>query len=284
MTGTSFTQETFDGPIPGIPGAIIREAGRLPDHLPNARVIGPETEVAPGALLFVVPGVARYLVRGGTAIEVAPFPGCDRDAARLFLRCSARGTLIHQRGEVPLYGAAMVAPGGTCVAICGLSGAGKSTLAFELSRRGWLLLAEDITRVSRDGSNMMAWRGDDAVSLWRDACEAAGLVISRLKRVRAGLERYYVPLAPASVPARLGVIAVLRIAPGPGIFELSRDQRREILPGCVFRPRQALALGLRDIHARMIAQVAESCRMIVLDGAKQSPITEIADRLVQAIR
>ncbi|HEX4078920.1 MAG TPA: hypothetical protein VHX61_08625 [Rhizomicrobium sp.] len=283
MTDDSSEGQGFDGPVRGIPGAIVREVAGLPEHLPNARIIGPATEVAPGALLFGVPGIARYLIRDGQSIEVAPVPDGDRDAARLFLHTSARGTLIHQRGELPLQGAAMAAPGGTCVAICGLSGAGKSTLAYELSRRGWLLLAEDVIRVSWSGSKALAWPSDDAVTLWRDACEAAGFFVPELKRVRAGLERYYVPLAPATTPAELNVVAVLRIAPGPGTFELTREQRLEILPGCVFRPRQVLALGLRDTHARMIAQVSGNCRMVGLDGAKQTPIREIADRLTQLL-
>jgi hypothetical protein len=284
MTGDSLAVHRLNGPIPGIPGAFVREVARLPEHLPDARVIGPKTEVVPGALLFDVRGVARYLIRGGNCIEVAPATDGDRDAVSLFLSCSARGTLIHQRCELPLYGAAMVAPGGVGVGICGLSGAGKSSLAAELSRRGWLLLAEDVIRVSWNGANALAWSTDATITLWRDACDAAGIFSQQLKPVRAGLERYYVPLTPAAVEARLAVIAVLRICPGTGVFELSREQRLEMLPECVFRPRQAFALGLRDSYSHMTGRVSESCRMVVLDGAKQTPINEIADRLVQAIR
>jgi hypothetical protein len=111
-----------------------------------------------------------------------------------------------------------------------------------------------------------------------------GLKPLEASRFYDAADDYHVPLAPASTPAELGVVAVLRIAPGQGSFELTREQRLEILPGCVFRPRQAFALGLREVHARMIARVAGGCRMVVLDGAKQTPIRDIADRLVRAIR
>src|SRR5690242_11984482 len=132
------TAEKFAGQMPGLPGSIVREVESLPDHLEGGADIAPYTEAAANALLFEVPPIARYLVRDGTTVAVAVTPGADRAAARHFLLGSARGALIHQRGELPLYAANLVAPIWKCVAVASPTAIGKSTLAAVLCRRGWL--------------------------------------------------------------------------------------------------------------------------------------------------
>jgi hypothetical protein len=165
----------IEGPLPGVPGAVAREAQSLPEHLAGGRVIGPYTEAAPDALLFGIPGIGRFLVRDGTTIETWIAPGADRSAVKYVLFASALGVLIHQRGELALQAVAMVAPSGAGVAICGPSAVGKSSLAAALSRRGWLLLGDGITRVTSSSSGGIAWPSVAKLQLWRDACESLGL-------------------------------------------------------------------------------------------------------------
>jgi hypothetical protein len=61
----------------GIPDAVVRFVPELPSHLPDGERAGIYAQARPGQLLQVVPGVARYLVRNGTIIEVAPESGAD---------------------------------------------------------------------------------------------------------------------------------------------------------------------------------------------------------------
>jgi len=283
MTVDSTLSASFDGPVPGVPGALVCEVAKLPEHLDGAASIGPWTEVAPGAVLFSVPKIARYLVRDGATIEVEPAPGADRGAIALFLAGSARGALIHQRGELPLTAATMIAPNWRCVAICSPSAVGKSTLAAELSRRGWLLVADDITRVSWNGSMAVAWPSHNALKLWRDACDSMNLDCSKLARVREGLEKFFVPAAAATTPASLSLLVRLRISPGAGVVHVPASQNSDLLHESTFRPRMIDPLGRRADNTRIVSQISGVCRAIVLNGARECPIAEVADRLAEAV-
>jgi len=270
--------------MPGIPGSLVREVETLPEHLEDGADIGPYTEAAPNALLFEVPRIARYLVRDGKTVDVAVVPDADRAAARVFLLGSARGTLIQQRGELPLNAATLVAPNWKGVAICCPSAIGKSTLAAALCRRGWLLVADDITRVSWNGSMAVAWPSHDRIKLWRDACEMLGENADTLECVRDGMEKYFLPAHAATTPAALSVVVRLRVAPTLDSVEVAPDERVDLLAESTFRPRWIDALGQRAAYARNVRQIARDCRGVVLSGARERPIEELADRMAEIVR
>jgi hypothetical protein len=284
MFDDSTVSLSFDGPVPGVPGAVIREVESLPEHLPGAAQIGPSTEAMPGALLFEVPGIARYLIRDGSVIEVAVAPNADRSAAELFLNGSARGTLIHQRGELPLTATTLIAPNWKCVAICGPSAFGKSTLAAELCGRGWLLLADDITRVSWNGTMAIAWPSSDKLKLWHDACDGLGIDTAGLERVREGIEKFYMPVKAQSTPAALAVVVWLNVAPSVRITHVPAMQSASLFADSTFRSRQVDPLGRRADYDRIIMQVSRNCRAMHMDGARMCAVGDMADRLVESIR
>lgn len=273
--------QRFEGPMPGIPGSMVSEVASLPEHLEGGETFAPFTEAAPGALLFEVPGIARYLVRDGKTVDVAVVPEADRAAARLFLLGSARGALIHQRGELPLSAATVIAPNWKGVALCCPSTIGKSTLAAALCRRGWLLVADDITRVSWNGTMAIAWPSSDRVKLWRDACETMGEDADALERVRAGLEKYFLPVRAAATPTALHMAVRLRVAPDLDSVEFAGYDRVQLLSESTFRARWIDAMGCRAQHARAVREIARVGRGVVLSGARERHIEELADKLTQ---
>lgn len=277
-------QRSFDGPVPGIPGAVIRTVGSLPDHLPDGVRVAAFTEAAPGALLFEVPGVARYLVRDGTSIEVASAKEADPGAVDLFLNGSARGVLIHQRGELALTATTVIAPNWKCVAICGPSAVGKSTLAAALCNRGWLLAADDITRISWNGTIAVAWPSHTSIKLWRDACDTLGHNANSLKRVREGLEKYDVPMSATNTPAALSAVVRLRVGTMGQLVQFPLSDSANLLAENTFRPRFIAPLGCRAEQGKTIARVASVCHPMGLDGARRRTIDELADRLAEALR
>src|SRR3569623_476792 len=130
-------------PIPGIPGAIFQRVSQLHPPLPGAMPAGYCAEAIHGRLRCHVPAAGTFLVRDGAVVEFAEAAGADPGWVTLLLHGTARGALIHQRGELPLHAATLVPPkGDVAVAICGATGAGKSTLAAALALRGWALLAD----------------------------------------------------------------------------------------------------------------------------------------------
>ncbi len=281
---STISAPTLDGPVPGVPGATVHEVETLPGGLNGGAPIGPYTQAAPGELLFEVPRIARYLVSGGTRIEVAVEQNADRAAAELFLHGGARGTLIHQRGELPLNAVTLIAPNWKCVAICGPSAFGKSMLGAVLCRSGWLLVADGITRVTWNGSMAVAWPSDDKLKLWRDCCEALRLDIPNLRRVRDRMERFYVPVAATRTPARLAALVHLRLASRVATTSLSAAEGAAFLGEDTFGSRQIDPLGCRVAHAHIAAQVSRSCQSFRLDGGRRSPIADLARQLSELMR
>jgi hypothetical protein len=273
----------WDGPVAGIPDAFVRTVNELPAHLPGADRAGMHAEARPGQLLQRVPGIASFLARDGATIDVAPEPGADSSAVDLFLNGAVRAALIHQRGELPLHAATLLPPSGNrAVAICGPSGIGKSTLAAELSRRGWLLIADDTTRVTFDGDRAIAWHGRGTIKLWRDACQNLGQSTEGLERVREGMEKFFLPVPSVCERTGLAVIFALNTADS-GLTPVSGVQKMAVLSENTVRPRQIKPLGRLAEHIRIVAQVAHATRVFRLGGARRDTTPALADRIMDAV-
>lgn len=265
--------------VPGVLGATIHDAVRLPDHLPNGKRVDPWAEAAYNALLFTVPHVARYLVRDGATIGIEAAAGADENSVESFCDGTARGILIHQRGELALEAATVMAPRGHAVAISSYSAVGKSTLAAELCRRGWRLIADDITRITWTGGRPVAWPSHDALKLWRDTCETLGIDTQNLKPVRTGMKKYHVNVSASAAPATLLAVVRLAMAPEISLAEVSADYRHAVISECTFRRKYVVAMGLEANHNRMAQWVAGACRIAVLNGARYCARELLADQI-----
>jgi hypothetical protein len=268
--------------VPGIPGATISLVDNLPVELPGGEHAGPRIQAKPGQLLVVQPGAGVFLAQDGDRIEFTLDADADPGVVALILNGTARGALIHQRGELPLHAATLVPPGGDrAVAICGQSGAGKSTLAAELSRRGWILVADDTTRVTWNDTHPLAWPSRDSIKLWRDACETAGIDTADLERVMDNMEKFYVRVPALDYPVRLGAIV-----------ELSRDGERNCLSAGdkmalvsrnTYRLDHIRPLGVQGAHVRIVSQVASACTVFRFTGDKSLSANELANKFEAAV-
>ncbi|HEY0303240.1 MAG TPA: hypothetical protein VGC36_17980 [Rhizomicrobium sp.] len=259
-----------------MPGAFIRRVADLPVQLTGGKPAGYHAQAKPGHLLSVMPGLGSFSVRDGTLIEFAHGDDADQGALLLHLNGTARGALIHQRGELPLHAATLVPPGGdAALAICGSSGAGKSTLAAELSRRGWTLVADDTTRVTWDGGHPIAWPSRDTIKLWNDACEAAGLEVANLKRVMRDLNKFYVHVAARDTPVRLATI--VELVSGGDMGPLTAGDKMALVTRNTYRPSQIVPLGTQKEHVRMVARTAAASAMFRLPGERALTVAALAD-------
>jgi hypothetical protein len=273
----------FSGPLPGVLGATFHSETQLPAQLPNSKRLGPWAEVTPTRMLFTVPRVARYLVENGTTISIEAAPDAARSAVELFLHGSARGFLIHQRGEFALEAATLAAPNGRAVAISGTSGTGKSALAAELCRRGWSLIADDITRVTWTRGRPLAWPSHDAVKLWRDSCEGLGVDVTALQPIREGIDKFFVKMPAANAPVVLQTVIRLEFAGNVVLSEIASAQAMPALLDCSFRPRFIPAFTPQRDFEGNLRQVADACRVFALWGARGKPCEELADQILQAM-
>jgi hypothetical protein len=264
-------------PVPGIPGAVILRVDALPDELAGGVPAGHATSAKPGQLLFTVPRAGRFFVRDGMVIEFAEAPDADPGKVELFLHGTARGALIHQRGELPLHAATLASPDGeTALAICGRSGAGKSTLAMELSRRGWLLVADDTTRITWDDAGPIAWPSRDSIKLWRDSCETNKLDCSALTQVTQDMDKFYVRVAAVDRPIPFKTVVEL-VVDEEATPVTSPGDRMALLSRHAYRAAHIAPLGKQRDHVRIVAQVASACSMFRLPGGGALEVRALAD-------
>jgi len=267
----------FVAAVPGIPGAATYRVESLPADIVGGDVLNAYIQAKPGELLFSIPGIARFRVRNGDTIEYREEEGADPGLVQLYLHGTARGALIHQRGELPFHAATLVPRGQeTALAICGPSGAGKSTLAAELVRRGWLLVADDTTRVTNQGGQPLAWPSRDTIKLWKDACEAGRIELREADRVAKGMDKYYVPVPSRVEPVALG--SVVELIPGASGAPLGVGEKLALLTRNTYRPDQIKPLAVERHHVRMVSQIATRCRIMQLPS-KGLPVAELADLL-----
>ena len=233
----------------------------------------------------MIPGVARFLVRDGLTIDVAVEPDADPGTVALLLHGSARGALIHQRGELPLHAATLIPPGGNAaLAICGASGAGKSTLAMELSRRNWMLVADDTTRATWSETHAMVWPSRDSIKLWRDACQAKEIDIAGLERVAADLDKYYLRVPARNAPVRLAAIAELATGEAPLSGRLTAGEKMALLTRHTFRPAYIRPLGRMADYARIVSRIAGACHIAQFHNSRTKPVTLLADAMEDFMR
>ena len=269
-------------PVPGIPGAIMRQVEHVSDELPGGTNAGPRMLAKPGQLLLAQPGVGRFLSTDGGLIEFAVDEDADEGMVTLLLHGTARGALIHQRGELPFHACTLLPPGADrAVAVCGRSGAGKSTLGAELSRRGWLLVADDTTRVTWNDNHPLAWPSRDSIKLWQDACERAGLDSAKLERVAKQLEKFYIHVASVSEPVRLGTI--IELTPELEEKPLSVGDKMALVSRHTYRPSNIRPLGMQKEHVRIVAQISAACTVLRLPGDRSKTVGEMADMVEAAV-
>ena len=199
-------------------GLHVRSRLELPELFPASAAAAPDVTIelgsvpmvrhgendglndVDGALVLVIPEVARYRIEAGNRITVDSEPGVPERNLRLFLLGSAFGVLLHQRGLLPLHANA-IEIGGRAVAFMGPSGAGKSTLAAWFHDGGFKVIADDVCVVSfnLDGRPCTS-PGLPRLRLWADALQLMGRDLQGLSRsfLSDEHEKFDVPMDAAS--------------------------------------------------------------------------------------
>jgi hypothetical protein len=174
---------------PGEPDIVIA-LGTVPSELPDPLLVTPFLQAdGAGHARYSIEGVADYLIEHGRRITIAPVMAADAPDVRLFLLGSVFGILCNQRGVLPLHACAVEIDDGA-VAFAGASGVGKSTLAAAFQRRGFRLLADDVTPVDLSGPRVRFLPGLRRIRLWADSVRAAAWDPAELERCRDGLDKF----------------------------------------------------------------------------------------------
>jgi len=120
-----------------------------------ARALGPY-HLAGDALLFEMPGVARYRCEAGERIIIERAAAASESAVAGYLIATALPALLWMRGDIVLHMAAAVLPGmAGAIAFGGASGSGKSTVLHQLATAGAHVVADDTICVRFDEETMV---------------------------------------------------------------------------------------------------------------------------------
>lgn len=153
--------------------------GVVAGNLENAASQGVLWQAKKGEFLLNVPGVARYLVAEGRTVTIDRVPDVSEAEVDRFFRLTPWAALLFQRGVLAFHAAA-VTRGQGAIMIAGDSGAGKSTLLAELLRRGWMMLADEVSVVDVSASGQpVVYSTERSYVLWPDAAEHFGITASQ---------------------------------------------------------------------------------------------------------
>ncbi|MCP4959249.1 MAG: hypothetical protein GY925_08290 [Actinomycetia bacterium] len=215
MNRTSLWGITFDTDIE-LPGRAPDETtdvtirfGSVPATIPEVRSEGAAYQAGPGLFRLAIPGVAAFLISGGSEIVVEADESAHPDTIRLLLLGTPMGALLHQRERIPLHAAA-VEVDGRAVLISGFSAHGKSTVAATLHKRGHTVISDDICAVHADDKGAVVVEpGTTELQLWHDAVKRLGEEPGDYVRARPELQKYRVPVNTVSEPLPASAMYVL---------------------------------------------------------------------------
>jgi len=241
--------------------------------------------LAPGRVILNITGTARYFITDGVDILVDPHPGADRTMIRMFLLGTAMGCLLHQRGLLPLHANALCY-NDECIMFLGQSGAGKSTLAAAMQKRGYELLADDISVVKISGLELpIAYPGVPQIRLREDAAEYFDTDIGKLQRIFVGEDKYVLPAIAAYCqrPLRIKRLYLLDYheEAQPEFVDMHFLERIAAIRNNTYRKGMIAKMGVTLQHLSMSAIMAQSVPVRRFSRPRCS--LEHLDRLLDAI-
>lgn len=242
---------------------------------------------ADGRSRFALPAVGSYLISpNGREVTVAPAPGADSAEVRLFLFGTVFAIICHRLGLLALH-ACCVQVGDKAIAFAGDSGIGKSTLAAGLWKRGFSLLADDITVVDMSMAGApMVLPSFPQIKLWRDSLEKLGASPDGLRATRAALDKYHLPVRDrfSTMPLPLAKLVLLKKGQdaADGFTPLPALQTLKHQGQILYRPRLMIRLGTQaqqiNQYMRLMAEVGGVSTL----GRPETP--DDWDRLEGALR
>lgn len=241
--------------------------GKNPDRLDQINAEGVLYQVNRDQFLLTIEGISSYLVYQGTHITIDREENASLNDVRLFLLGPVVGALFLQRKMLPLHGSCVVRDGLATI-ICGRSGAGKSTLAALLNKRGFSLLADDISIVNNLDGFASVSMGIPQFKLWQDVAEKLYRDYSKFSRIREQLLRYRVPAENSSsgIENKLKQIIILEKKNTPQFewIEAKGMEKFSLLKDHTYREQYIAGLDIALDHFYAVNALLNHVRIFIL--------------------
>jgi hypothetical protein len=277
--------------LPGLPFATVTDTAiqirRAPvpalhgdDTISNERyrIRGQEWYVQFRALPFT------SLISDGNLVRFESDPAQD-DLARLHVLGSCAGALLFQRGSVPLHGNSIVTPQGA-VMLTGKIGAGKSATTLSLLERGHGMLADDLSAVAFDGSQLRVTPGFPRLKLWRRTLEHFDYCCNAFLPLRPGGDKFYYPTDHCFrvEPQLLRAIYILRPCDNPGIsvLTLSGIAKLRALRAHLYKIRFDDAIRNWPALMGKMCRLADEVRVSIVERPREGSTIEAVTDAIEA--
>ncbi len=233
---------------------------KVQDNLPDYKSKGVLYKAKPGTFLFKLDTVGKYLVENGESIRIERLNDSTDEELRLFLLGSAFGALIHQREMLPFHGSTVVKDG-RAIVISGNSGAGKSTLAAVLVKRGYHLLADDVSVIDFKDKEAIIYPGIPHLKLWEDVLKKMGEPTD-YEKVRPQLLKYRKPVEDSiqnkAIMAEKIIILGTKNSEGFESKQIKGIEKFNMLKNNTYRFQFVEGLGVTKKHFEMVSKLAGS--------------------------
>lgn len=232
------------------------------EGLSDATVVYPQAQFTSSTMWFSVAGVGRFLVTEGRLIEVDPHDAVDMQTVCLFILGSCLGAVIHQRKQLILHGNA-IKIGNSAIIFTGPSGIGKSTTAAGFHKRGFPILADDLSVI--DDKNRV-WPSYPQIKLWTDTIDQLGYRDMPSERIRFEIDKFEIPIHDLfhPEPARVSTVYVLHKHDRPEFLfeEITGVKKLAPLQEQTYRKLCITGMGLLNEHVKNCLRLAQSIRVV----------------------
>lgn len=175
--------------------AVFVHLGKVPTTLNEPIKQTPTYEISHHQALIKLPGIGHFLVEQGTRITIEPDKQCKLADLCTFVIGVVWAPLSYQQGKSLLKGALISIENQNWL-ISGISPIGISTFALAMQTHcGARVLSDEFCSYQFNEQGILADTGIPALKLWQKSLSHFELNHQSLTKVRAELNKYWLPLA-----------------------------------------------------------------------------------------
>jgi hypothetical protein len=221
--------------------------GVVPKEIDEVVVKTEYVKLAKREFYLHIEGTAHYYASNGNTIIVEPEPDCDMHEMIVFILGTCLGVLLNQRGTIAIHGGSVVV-NGQGIIITGDTGAGKSTLISFLTKKGFDLLADDVSALGCDlKDNYIIYPAYPQQKLCRDVMENMNYDIKRFSKTDPYRDKYLVPLKKGFQKLPVQLSAIYEISTGESkkveIVEILGSEKLKTILRNIYRIELTRYLG-----------------------------------------
>jgi len=258
--------------------------GSVPDEITLPLYESESIQFNSNELLLKIKDVTLY-VANGNCITIDKNSLASIERIKLFVLGTGMGTLLHQRGFLPIHGSAVLSSKGSVI-ITGDSGAGKSTTAWSLSTEGYKVMSDDICAIDLINGKPMLISAYPQLRLWENAAE--GIDITRKNEMAAEPGKFFISAMDIfyKLSAEISFIFVLKKHAGSNLImsKVKGLDKFKHLSENTYRPFMVKGIPVIKNHFKLASLLGASTEIYVIERPeKVETMNEIKELIIKTI-